>query len=247
MVSNILPTPHPPPRVCTSSSQIADALVAPASSLAARTGEGSRCVSEQHSVINHLGHRSSSFKHPSQTLTRGLTEKSNCFWRNWNATWWSMPAGRPELYFRFDFKDHVLLFFPIGRALHLGLPLIWYTWGGFSRSTLTTPPLLITRWSEGEERGEALTPSSSDVWAQTCFRLSTTGMDGSQLCLSSSWQYLKQCQVFSYKVWALTLLHHSYVLGGWISCLSLFLRWGVWNWDTPWVSHHNAMSLEYGD
>lgn len=124
---------------------------------------------------------------------------------------WSMPASHPELYFRFDLKDHVLVFFPIGRALHLGLPLIWYTWGGFSRSTLTTPPLLITRWPEGEERGEALTQSSSKVWAQTCFRLSTTGMDGSQLGLSSSWQYLKQWQVFSYKVWALTLLHHSYV------------------------------------
>ena len=104
---------------------------------------------------------------------------------------WSMPASHPKLYFRFDFKDHVLLF-PTGRALHLGLPLIWYTWGGFSCSTLTTLPLLITRWSEGEAWGEA-TQSSSDIWAHTCFRLSTTGMDRSQLRLSSSsWQYLKQ-------------------------------------------------------
>ena len=66
MVSNI---PPPPCVVCTRSSQITDALIVPASSLAARIGEVDG-VSEQHSVIIHLGHRPSSFKHPSQTLTR---------------------------------------------------------------------------------------------------------------------------------------------------------------------------------
>lgn len=43
-------------------------LTVPASSLAARIGEVDG-VSEQHSVIIHLGHKPS-FKHPSQTLTR---------------------------------------------------------------------------------------------------------------------------------------------------------------------------------